>query len=164
MVRVPGSINGKNGEHVKIVQEWDGQRPDIMLLMGSFYAHLATKQKKEKELNKFSNKIFERNSTQNEIQWIESLLSTPLDDYRKTIVNLVLAPYFVNIRQIEFANGFTIIKRWLESCAVKRKLNFYAEPTINAALHTAQKSGYKPMRLDTLKARNLAIYERLGLK
>ena len=52
MVRVPGSINSKNGEHVKIVQEWDGNRPDIMLLMGSFYAHLATKKKKEKEFTK----------------------------------------------------------------------------------------------------------------
>ena len=46
MVRVPGSINSKNGEHVKIIQKWDGKRPDIALLLGSFCAWLATKKRK----------------------------------------------------------------------------------------------------------------------
>ena len=36
MVRIPGSINSKNGEQVKIIQEWDGQRPSIALIIGSF--------------------------------------------------------------------------------------------------------------------------------
>ena len=26
MVRVPGSINSKNGQEVRIIQEWDGNR------------------------------------------------------------------------------------------------------------------------------------------
>ena len=43
MVRVPGSINSKNGQEVTIIQEWDGKRPDIALLLGSFCAWLATK-------------------------------------------------------------------------------------------------------------------------
>ena len=47
MVRVPGSINSKNGEQVKIIQEWDGHRPSIALMIGSFQLWLSTKQKKE---------------------------------------------------------------------------------------------------------------------
>ena len=49
------------------------------------------------------------------------LLGTPLDDYRKTIVNLVLAPYLVNIRRLEFEKAFEIIKEWLELCSLKRE-------------------------------------------
>ena len=41
------------------------------------------------------------------INWIEVLLRTPLDDYRKTIVNLILAPYLINIRQLEYQAAFT---------------------------------------------------------
>lgn len=29
LVRVPGTINSKNGEAVRIVQKWDGNRPTI---------------------------------------------------------------------------------------------------------------------------------------
>ena len=29
MLRIPGSINSKNGETVKVIQKWDGIRPEI---------------------------------------------------------------------------------------------------------------------------------------
>ena len=48
MVRVPGSINTKNGEHVKIMQEWDGKRPDIALLLGSFSRILQLNKRRKK--------------------------------------------------------------------------------------------------------------------
>ena len=101
--------------------------------------------------------------TNNRIDWIESLLKTPLDDYRKGIVNLVLAPYFVNIQQIDCAIAVAQIRGWLESCAVKRKLNFNAQYLTNTALLNAKKTNYRPMRLDTLKQRNPTIYNRLPL-
>jgi hypothetical protein len=31
--------------------------------------------------------------TSNRVAWIEKLLQTPIDDYRKTAVSLILAPY-----------------------------------------------------------------------
>jgi hypothetical protein len=45
MLRVPGSLNSRCKEagidaEVKILQEWDGYRPDYTLLLGSFYADL----------------------------------------------------------------------------------------------------------------------------
>jgi hypothetical protein len=165
MVRIPGSINSKNGKKVTIVQEWDGQRPKIALLVGSFYSWICTKQKIEAAnfINSNSIKIT-GNFTQSKIDWIELLLSTPLDDYRKTIVNLVLAPYLCNIRQLQFDTAFAIIKDWLELCAALRKLDFNARYLTNQALVNARKTNYKPMRLNTLKERNPAIYQRLGIK
>ena len=40
MLRIPGSLNSKNHAQVKIVKRWDGKRPHINLLIGTFCAHL----------------------------------------------------------------------------------------------------------------------------
>ncbi len=55
-----------------------------------------------------------------------------------------------------------IIKHWLELCAAKRELDFNAD-SLGNALYNAKNSGYRPMRLDTLKVRNPEIYEILGV-
>lgn len=53
MIRIPGSHNSKcilaNGDYdndaqVKIIQRWNGYRPKINLLLGSFYAYLVDQQ------------------------------------------------------------------------------------------------------------------------
>jgi hypothetical protein len=33
------------------------------------------------------------------IRWIENLLQTPLDDYRKYVIWRILVPYLINIRK-----------------------------------------------------------------
>jgi Primase X len=161
MVRIPNSVNSKNGSDVKIVQSWNGQRPDISLLLGSFYAWLLTEQKKQQDrASAFAN----RTSTgfQNQIKWIEnSLLKTALNDYRKTITKLVLAPYLVNIRQLPFEQSSNIIENWLNICKTRRELDFNPKLLVNAALSNARKSGYKPMSLSTLKQRNSTVYQML---
>jgi hypothetical protein len=42
MLRIPGGYNSKHGgkQEVKIIQRWDGNRPDIRLLLGNFHAYL----------------------------------------------------------------------------------------------------------------------------
>jgi hypothetical protein len=164
MVRIPGSINSKNGEKVRILQEWNRNRPSIISLLGIFYSWLATKKIAECQNYKKNNYGIGLTQGNSRINWIESLLKIPLDDYRKTIVNLVLAPYLTNIRQLQYEASFTIIKSWLELCATQRKLDFNADYLTNAALVNAKKTNYKPMRLDTLKARNPTIYQILAAK
>ena len=156
LVRIPGSINSKNGKEVQVLQEWDGKRPHIALMLGSFMTWLLKNEIVER--SKFAKLVLisKIDSSQNrpgQINWIEVLLKTPLEDYRKTIVNLVLAPYLVNIRQLKYEIAFKIIKNWLELCTAHRKLDFIADSLTDNALSTARKSGYKPMKLDTLKAR-----------
>jgi len=161
MVRIPGSINSKNGNQVKIIQKWNGQRPSIIPLLGIFYSWLATKRiTQEVILKKYSSVKLERRS-KGKIQWIESLLKIPLDDYRKTIVKLVLAPYLVNLRRLHHDNAFEIINNWLDSCAKLRKLEFNLKYLINDVIVSAAKTDYMPMRIDTLKKRNPEIYRIL---
>jgi hypothetical protein len=40
MLRVPGSINSKNGQTVKLLQLWDGHFPKINPLLADFYIYL----------------------------------------------------------------------------------------------------------------------------
>ena len=165
MVRIPGSINSKNGNQVKVLQEWDGNRLHIALMLGSFMSWLANK--KIVEISKFAKlgRNFHNRATKShvydgiKINWIEVLLQRPLDDYRKTIVNLVLAPYLINIRSSTYEKASAIINEWLQRCAALRKLDFNHNYLINSALVNARKTAYKPMRYDTLKQRNPTISE-----
>jgi hypothetical protein len=105
LLRIPGSYNSKYIEQnkgiaeVKIIQRWDGFRPKINPLLHHFYIYLADR--KLKEFNNMSNTQsrhpgpFPGNTT----PWIEKLLETPIDDYRKNAVSLILAPYLVNIKK-----------------------------------------------------------------
>ena len=45
----------------------------------------------------------------NVIPWIEKLLDTPIDDYRKNAVNLILAPYLINVRKLSYDAALNII-------------------------------------------------------
>ena len=47
MLRVPGSINSKNGQTVKLLNRWDGCRPKINLLLEDFYIYLSSLRIKE---------------------------------------------------------------------------------------------------------------------
>ena len=53
----------------------------------------------------------------NTISWIEKLLQTPIDDYRKTTVNLILAPYLINIKKVSYEDALNIIDKWLSKSA-----------------------------------------------
>ena len=50
MLRIPGSLNSKNDTQVKIVKKWDGNRPHINLLVGTFCAYLKEQRIRELQL------------------------------------------------------------------------------------------------------------------
>ena len=89
MLRIPGSHNskclreekeGKDSE-VRMIQKWDGHRPQVNLLLGSFYAFLVDQKLKEtKEVQRRNNYLpnVSRNHN-NAISWIEKLLQTPIE-------------------------------------------------------------------------------------
>src|SRR5215218_3199106 len=54
LLRIPGSLNSKckADPEVKIVQEWDGFRPDVKLMLGSFYSYLVAEKAREDQRRK----------------------------------------------------------------------------------------------------------------
>jgi len=171
LLRIPNSFNAKclaKGESlenskVKIIQEWNRDRPSIQFLLQDFRRYLINH--KIKELNK-KREIVERlgyqsNKSTNTIFWIEKLLNTPISDFRKNAINLILAPYLVNIKILSYKESYNILIEWLKRCDSIRKLDFNPISLTNSALNIATQKKIPPMKLETLKNRNSEIYQIL---
>jgi hypothetical protein len=159
LLRIPGSYNSKYIEQnkgfaeVKIIQRWDGFRPKINPLLYHFYIHLANRKLKE-----FNN--MRKNQTET-IPWIEKLLETPIDDYKKNAVSLILAPYLINIKKVSYEDALNIINSWLTKCGKLRQLDQNFDYTVRYALKYSAKNGNRPLKFDTLKTKNLMLYDLL---
>jgi hypothetical protein len=102
LLRIPGSHNSKcvaeNGSiadkktEVIIIHKWDGYRPHIKFLLGSYYAYLVDQKQRNKGINGCECNSYLINNQV--IPWIENLLKTPLSDFRKMIIWLVLSGYY----------------------------------------------------------------------
>jgi len=175
MVRIPGSHNSKcilrnNGTsdtstEIKIIQKWDGYRPKINLLLGSFHVYLVdlklkeiAELKKSKRRHRFGS--FDNNSS-NTIGWIERLLQTPLQDYRKNAISLILAPYLITIRKYSYEQAFAAIKEWLQKCDTLKRLESNFNSRIKYSLEIALKHDYRPLKWETLKIKNEQLYNIL---
>jgi hypothetical protein len=97
----------------------------------------------------------------NMISWIEKLIETPIEDYRKNSVNLILAPYLINIRKLSYDAASNIINGWLSKCRILRQLDQNFDYTVRYALKYSAKNGNRPLKLDTLKLKNKPLYDVL---
>ncbi len=168
LLRIPNSFNSKclaKGESyensmVKIIQEWNRERPSVKYLLSDFRRYLINQKiidlNKKRELEKRLS--LKSNSN---IFWIEKLLNTPIPDFRKNAINLILAPYLVNIKKLSYQQSFNILTDWLQKCNSLRKVDFKPEYLVKSALSIAIQKGIPPMKLVTLKDRNLELYNIL---
>ena len=171
LLRIPNSFNAKclaKGESfenskVKIIQEWNRARPSIKYLLSDFRRYLINQKindlNKKREAERRLN--YQSNIGNNNIFWIEKLLNTPVSDFRKNAINLILAPYLVNIKKLSYQESFNILIEWLKRCDSIRKLDFNPMPLAKSALNIATQKKIPPMKLQTLKNRNLEIYQIL---
>jgi Primase X len=164
LLRIPGSINSKYTEQskeVKIIQRWDGFRPKANSLYYHFYIYLADR--KLKGFTSMWNKIkIHHPLLGNTIPWIEKLTETPIEDYRKNAVNLILAPYLINIRKISDEDASNIINSWLIECGKLRPLDNNLKYTVKYAIKNSVNKKQLPLRFDTLKQRNKILYDLLA--
>ena len=145
MIRIPGSLNSKYAEgksEVKIIQKWDGYRPPMNMLINSFGI---------------------KGDLIHSISWIEILLQTPIEDYRKNAIGLILAPYLINIRKFSYEMASVLIKDWLRKCNQVRTLDFNYEYKVKYCLNTSIRKMQLPLKFDTLKTKNNELYVLLSL-
>jgi Primase X len=126
LLRIPGSINSKNGNKITIIQKWDGYRPKLSLdLLLDFKRYLRHKNNSIRNIV-IPNRSKKRINYSNDYtyyEWIERILQTPFEDYRKIISSLILAPYLINVKRLPFQECFQIIKEWLDKCNSLEKLD-----------------------------------------
>lgn len=164
MMRIPASINSKNGHTVVLQQMWDNNRPAINILLPDFCVYLVNKKAQElikKNLRKNYRKTqYAENENDSIIEWIETLLQTPIADHRKYCVWRILVPYLVNRRKVSEEECINTITAWLEECNKLQRLNFNANQKINYVLKSV--GDYKPIHPDKLKEECLGLYNLLG--
>jgi hypothetical protein len=174
-LRIPGSINSKYGNKVSIVKKWNGIRSPITRdFIEEFRTYLIQKKIDENEQRqkmmqqlKLKERQQNRNNKNNKnyYEWIDKkILTNPFEDYRKIIVNLILAPYLIVIKKLSFEESFQIINEWLKKCTLKRELDFNSKSLINTALTIAYKKQIPPMKISTLKTNYKDLYFLLEQK
>jgi Primase X len=179
LLRVPGSHNSKliqsndnvagESTKVKIIQKWNGNRPNIKLLLGTFHAYLVEQtikaaQEHGQQMHK-QNVIFRGNTAKvYKILWIERLLQRPLLNYRKYCIWRILTPYLVNVRKLSDEDTYSVIEKWLERCDSIARLSFVPMCTIRYNIRNARKIGYYPVSWNTLRIENIYLYNLLKVE
>lgn len=163
LLRIPHSINSKYNNEVTIIQRWNEYRPSIKPLLIDFKTWLIERKIKEavklKELEEKRGKYVQNDTHTGSIPWIEKLLETPIEDYRKNAVGLILSTYLINIKKKSYEDSFVILKDWLDRCDKLKRLDFNATYLIKYSINTALKNKIPPMKLETLKERNYDLYK-----
>jgi hypothetical protein len=171
MLRIPGSINSKCkteglDPEVKIIQKWDRHRPDYRLLIGSFYADLIGRyhHHDNRQRTQTSTLIGANNSIKHNkinynnnitIPWIEKLLQTPIEDYRKHARDLILVPYLVVRKGMTDQDQiYDIVMSSADKCAELKRL----EPSrrefsirVSRRIDEVVRDRIPPMTFETLK-------------
>jgi len=169
MIRIPGSFNSKVSKNtdneVKIIHKWDGYRPPISVLLGTFHTYLISEKIKEIKFQKRVEKAYGVNSGQaNTLTWIETLLQTPIGDYRKNAIGLILSPYLINIKKLSYNDASQLIKNWLSNCNELRYLDENFDYRIKYSLNTALRKRQLPIKFSTLEAKNRELHNLLKIK
>ena len=93
------------------------------------------------------------------IPWIETLIKTPIDDYRKTVIRRILSRYLINKKGLSYDNAFNVIYDWLKKCNSLKRLDSNFNFRIKNDFNYAIKSGRLPICLDTLKSERKELYD-----
>ena len=165
LIRIPGTINSKCNEEVKIVQRWDGTRPPINYILRDFRTWLVTKNIKDKQeerkISQYrnSNRNSYRYCSINAIPWIERLLQTPIADYRKYVLWRIIIPYLFNIRKLSDIDVINLTQTWLSKCDLLRRLDFNAKYLMKQNMRNSKKSRYLPISFNKLSFENKGLFD-----
>jgi hypothetical protein len=167
LVRIPGTFNSKNNDEVKIIQRWNGDWPPIQCLTREFQGYLIQKRNDKIKERKKSSKEKKRyslygQSVGSEIGWIEKLLETPIEDYRKTSISLIIVPYLLVVKNLEESRAYEITKDWIQSCSNLRRVNLDIYNQIKYTMQRSKRKRIPPMKLDTIKTNRSDFHDFLN--
>ncbi len=175
LLRIAHTFNSKcidkdKDPEVKIIQRFDSQHiPKINRhLLRQFRIYLADLDIKNKtsfikqELRiKMYNKSndYQLYSTTYKIprpyRWIEGLFQIPILDHRKSTIDLLLAPYLVNIRYLSFDQACSMISDWTTRCntitALEPSLSNFLDYRIKLAIDRTTQNRIPPIKIETMR-------------
>ena len=158
LLRIPRSINSKYNREVTIVQKWNGYRPTVTdEFLEDFRGYLIQKKiEARRKNNNFGNN---NNYSHYYYDWIENkILQKAFSDYRKLIVGIILAPYFIVIKKLSYEESYRIIYEWLQKCDSVRRLDFDPKYLINNNIKTSMKKLIPPISINKLETNYKSLY------
>lgn len=99
--------------------------------------------------------------------YIDKLLQTPLEDYRKRSIDLLLTPFLITVKGMPDAVAMRLIMNWLERCNTLRPLDFDAEARVSSKILDVRTMlqlsavGFQPLSEDRLKAEHADWFHKL---
>lgn len=158
LIRIPGTINSKNNEKVKIIQEWNGIEAIANPLVLPFLDH-QIQLKIENEESCKRKPATDSIGNNKKIAWIEKLLETPISDHRYFCLWHILIPYLANIKGLSEHEVISILTDWLDRCDRLYKVRWKYPQRIKEQLKYDK--GYPPISLENLKKENHELYKLL---
>jgi hypothetical protein len=181
LIRIPNTYNSKclnkglskEESKVKILQKWNGKRIDAEPLVHEFRIWLTqqeinlTRDKRKKssvrkQEYKYSSTKNSQSRTISKIDWVEKLLQTPIEDYRKECLWRIIGPYLLNVKNLSELQASKVMEQWLDECNKIRLLDF--EPRTKIYSIIKGNKGYKPISFAKLKEENKDLYFLLEIK
>ena len=104
---------------------------------------------------------YNNTSTAQVIDWIEDLLKRRIADCRQQTIDLVLAPYLVNIKKYEYEAAYNTRVQWLDKCSQRSSLEFNVRYEVRYALNPAKREAMRPMKLDTMRSNYPDMYQEI---
>ena len=118
---------------------------------------LETKKQRLQNSNNSNHHRFPTNNIPKSYLWIENkLLQTAIPDHRKYTVELVLAPFLVNIKHLQVGYAYSSIKRWTSKCNALRRLEpsaKYFDNKIKTAINNSLQNGIPPIKKENMQRR-----------
>jgi hypothetical protein len=168
LIRIPGTINSKYNQEIKIIQNWDGFRPPIQYLLRDYRTWLVAEKINDKQEEKKSRKLATSKNFHyiraNTVSWIEELLQTPIADHRKYVLWRILMPYLLNIKNLSQDEVTNIILSWLSKCNVIRKLDFSPQLLTKQNIRNAKNHRYLPISYSKLSSENQELFNIISKK
>lgn len=166
LLRIPASINVKRKHWVGIKQSWNGIPVDIKWILKHFLDYLKGYIKEEKarmeQIHRVQDLMRKRArelGKTEEIDWIEKLLSTPLNDGRKYAVWRIFVPYLANVRNETSDNIRAKIQAWFDLCNRDFPNNQIDKATRDYLTRSIKRVGtYLPVSRAKIKEENPYIF------
>lgn len=158
LIRIPGTINSKHNQTVKIIQKWDGIEANTNSLVMPFLDHLIQLKIKNEELRMIKQNSDSKSNIK-KIAWIDKLLETPIPDHRYFCLWHILIPYLKNIKRLSQNEIISILTEWFEKCNRINKVRWNYTKRIREQLRYDK--GYPPISFENLKKENFELYNLL---
>ena len=94
--------------------------------------------------------------------WIDILLDTPVPDGRHRIITYILAPYLINVRNLDTSKAIKILEDWVARCNSYKPMGGNMKAFVERACYEAHKLKRKPKNLEYFKEKNKQLYRMIA--